>query len=879
MIFQRLRVFVSSRIQELAPERQAIRLALEELKVDAWVFEQDAGARPVSIEKAFLEEVQAADLYIGLFWKGYGAYTIEEYDHARQLGKDCLIYEKRAGLEEERDPRLQEFLDRVGNVETGLAIKRFDDPVELSEAIKDDVARWQARIVRQRSAPRIPLSLSLAETRERDQLLILLRKVKQFWIEGVLEKSVHGEALIELGKEVWSETHNHPWEQIVELPDQKSRSLRPGESIGELFEGVGRSLLILGAPGSGKTITLLELACNLIMRAENDPAHPIPVVFNLSSRSDPKQNFLDWLLSEMQVKYQVPKKIASRWLDENWIVPLLDGLDEIVPENQSACVKAINAYMQNHGAPGIAVCSRFKEYTALPVRLGVMGAICLKPLRPEQIKEYLAGAGLTFAGLKAALAKDRFLLTLAETPLMLDVMAVAYRDLSADELTGQVLKDENGWRTHLFDAYIEKMFTRKGKAFQAYPRDRTLRWLGWIARRMQQHSQAIFLIEQLQPSWLAAYAARLVYFLASRLVFGLLAGFIFGVIVGLRTGVVRGLSSGLFIALLVGIVPGLIDNWRLNRGSIRTELPKAHRHWQTVINIFVFGIGISLSIGVIGGGSLGLAMIFATGMEVGSALGYGLGVALSIGFYVGVIGGLFWGFRSSDRMITSDVHSVESLYWSRTHAQSACLKGLMIGLACGSLVGLLFGILGPLGFSPRFGLISGLNYALLGTLVGGLFGGLRASILDVKAVPNLGIRLSLRNAVLTAGLGLLVIGLPAAFLGALAAHLSGGLLFGLDFGLVLGLITVPIAFLWFGGQDVLQHCILRLILYWKGDAPLRYANFLDHAARLVFLQKVGGGYIFIHRLLLEHLSAKCIHEATLASGAKKLEKDYSRSLS
>src|SRR4029077_20204479 len=83
-IFDRLRVFVSSKMQELAPERQALKAALDALKVNAWVFEQDAGARPVSIQKAFLEEVEAADLYIGLFWKGYGDYTIEEYEHARK---------------------------------------------------------------------------------------------------------------------------------------------------------------------------------------------------------------------------------------------------------------------------------------------------------------------------------------------------------------------------------------------------------------------------------------------------------------------------------------------------------------------------------------------------------------------------------------------------------------------------------------------------------------------------------------------------------------------------------------------------------------------------------------------------------------------------
>jgi hypothetical protein len=40
MIFQRLRVFVSSK-RELAPERQALKVVFDALSVDAWVFEDD----------------------------------------------------------------------------------------------------------------------------------------------------------------------------------------------------------------------------------------------------------------------------------------------------------------------------------------------------------------------------------------------------------------------------------------------------------------------------------------------------------------------------------------------------------------------------------------------------------------------------------------------------------------------------------------------------------------------------------------------------------------------------------------------------------------------------------------------------------------------
>jgi len=45
------------------------------------------------------------------------------------------------------------------------------------------------------------------------------------------------------------------------------------------------------------------------------------------------------------------------------------------------------------------------------------------------------------------------------------------------------------------------------------------------------------------------------------------------------------------------------------------------------------------------------------------------------------------------------------------------------------------------------------------------------------------------------------------------------------------------------------------MLFVKGEAPWNYARFLDYAARRVFLRKVGGGYIFVHRLLMDYFAA------------------------
>ncbi|RXK88284.1 hypothetical protein EST62_03785 [Chlorobaculum sp. 24CR] len=54
---------------------------------------------------------------------------------------------------------------------------------------------------------------------------------------------------------------------------------------------------------------------------------------------------------------------------------------------------------------------------------------------------------------------------------------------------------------------------------------------------------------------------------------------------------------------------------------------------------------------------------------------------------------------------------------------------------------------------------------------------------------------------------------------------------------------------------MISDYFLRLLLWREGFAPLRYVRFLDHAADLLFLRKVGGGYIFVHRMIMEHFAA------------------------
>jgi hypothetical protein len=109
------------------------------------------------------------------------------------------------------------------------------------------------------------------------------------------------------------------------------------------------------------------------------------------------------------------------------------------------------------------------------------------------------------------------------------------------------------------------------------------------------------------------------------------------------------------------------------------------------------------------------------------------------------------------------------------------------------------------------------------------------------------------------GGGLLVtlfVGLSLWLLIGLVVGMGLGQDFGLGSGLVLGLVVGPLiglaTGLRYGGRACLQHLLLRLELWDYDCMPRRYADFLNYAAERLFLRRVGGGYIFIHRLLQEY---------------------------
>jgi hypothetical protein len=67
---QRLRVFVSSTLQELGPERAAARRAIEHLRFAPVMFE--LGARPYPPATLYHAYLDQSHIFIGIYWERYG---------------------------------------------------------------------------------------------------------------------------------------------------------------------------------------------------------------------------------------------------------------------------------------------------------------------------------------------------------------------------------------------------------------------------------------------------------------------------------------------------------------------------------------------------------------------------------------------------------------------------------------------------------------------------------------------------------------------------------------------------------------------------------------------------------------------------------------
>ena len=145
----------------------------------------------------------------------------------------------------------------------------------------------------------------------------LLKKVEAFWIEGVLDQSLHHAVLLSLGLEERPEALANPWHLALQQPDVPARPLPTDTSLEAVYDQAHGEVLILGEPGSGKTTLLLTLARCLLERATWDEAHALPVVFHLSSWAMKRPPLALWLVEGTVRQVSSPSR-AGPELGGDW---------------------------------------------------------------------------------------------------------------------------------------------------------------------------------------------------------------------------------------------------------------------------------------------------------------------------------------------------------------------------------------------------------------------------------------------------------------------------------------------------------------------------------------------------------------------------------
>ncbi|MEU4682345.1 NACHT domain-containing protein [Streptomyces xinghaiensis] len=490
--------------------------------------------------------------------------------------------------------------------------------------------------------------------------------------------------------------------------------------IGEVFAHrvPTRRLVVLGEPGSGKTMLLIRLLQDWI---ERRPAGGlIPVLFSIASWDVAHQPLEGWLAEQLRRSHpglrapapmsaaRPPSKefdLAQALLDAGCILPLLDGFDELPSVLQPLALDVLNRSLP--AKQPLVLASRAAEYrTTLTqsgntVHLNGAAGIHLLPLTPGQAATYLrrdAGgpAADRWASVIAHLGTGTAVGQALSTPLGLFLARTIYNPRPhsragfghpiphPDELCDTTaFPTRTALDIHLFNAFIPAVYTPHGPTPPRWPAHQAYHALVFLARHLETNRDgnpdlAWWELHHAIPARTRRLTTRLVFCLGSGLAFGLAFGPMLGLLSGLAVGGAAVLTFGLAVVLVEG----------LGRNE-RPYTPSARLHWSSA------SIASGLPVGLI----LGLA----AGLTAGPLLGLAVGLTANLAA----------GLVAEKPDLATAIGPARLLSRDRRTVLTAMLAaGLAFGLAAGLAAG----------FTVRvtFGLAAGLAAGFTGGLVIGL---------------------------------------------------------------------------------------------------------------------------------------------------------------
>jgi hypothetical protein len=489
-----------------------------------------------------------------------------------------------------------------------------------------------------------------------------------------------------------------------------------------------RRLVVLGEPGTGKTMLMVGLVLDLLHPGRRSSGGPVPVLASLASWDPGSQDLHGWLGATVITGY--PDLAAApppgsagvnrfeALVEAGLILPVLDGLDEISETARPAAITRINKELKP-GEQAVVTC-RTEQYRAAVSPQHGQGAVLraaavqLSALQFGEVASYLR----TDAG--PAEGRWDFLDTLSTgsparqalaTPLMAGLARAIYNPRPGEhagklqdpsELCG--LAARPAVEAHLFDEFIAASY--RSPTGGRWTAEQAEKWLVFLARHLE------YTIGSPDLAWwqLRKAAPRSVLKLAAGLAAGLLAGLAAGLGAGLAAGLGAGLAFGLGAGLGVGLGARLAVGLGagLGAGPVGRLLPARGTE------IDVTGVGVGLLFGFVVGPLFGFAARLGRPGGLKSGLAAGLGAGLAAGLVAGLGVGLLAGLEVGLTVVPGDLAGVASprAVLARDR-QAALLFMLEVGLVAGLGIGLGAGLASGLGVALGVGLGAGLAFGLV----------------------------------------------------------------------------------------------------------------------------------------------------------------------
>ncbi len=738
------------------------------------------------------------------------------------------------------------------------------------------------------------------------------------------------------------------WETLIDLAQggdaqraswARSSHVLTGLDEGDLRETLDKVptgwLVVLGESGSGKTMLMLRTVREIVKHRRDSPDRTdgkgddqVPLFVPMTSWNPQKEKLRDWLERRLPIDYPAlgtrvtangkRTTVIAVLLDEQKIIPILDGLDEMSPRARVLAIIRLNEAFTASARPlRLVLTCRTEEYQeavgkttpgrdAHPVRAAAV--IELQPLDSDMVSSYLTdrGRNARWAAVNPGLKPGGILARALNTPLYASLASEIYNP-KADAVGAQLrdpstlasFGDDESVHRHLLDEFIPAVYAieyqnrkfgqqnedededadrdqgalagPKADDPRPLPDERWLRFLANYLSPAEGESKPNLewwnLSELAKATWLAPAFVGVVCGIATAVAAAT------GTHVGVGIGI--GFGTGMLIAVAIGSGLFWLRRWdgrHLPEKEFNKRYGKRSPGWGMTGGMIGAVIG-GVAAGVAGEHHIGhTASLFSA---VPEALGMALGAGATTDFLGGLIGVLIGAFVGGYLAAVGLGLPAGLVNGLGVGVAVALVVGVLgrdkpsrtkptwvsgVGLLGGGVIGLAIGLTVWREAGPIYGVVCGV---LMAALAAWPFG-LRHENEDLRWVPSPGHSLTrdTRAFLLTAVSGGLAAG-AAGFIGGsmtsiveVHAHHTVGKVIG-D-GLGIGVASGLIVGLTFGFYHAASP-EFRIITWWlalRGKTPWRFRRFLDRAYDLTVLRQVGAAYQFRHIKLQERLAER-----------------------